>query len=170
MISTFRAAENINRKAYVLRKHCVKTLFKVLLQAGAAAFLCLLIAGEAPACGIIAAGREGTSSGAQTVTAVKNTAAKSTAVKNTAVKNSAAKNPAVRNTAANNTAAKNTAASEEPKTLYVSASGKGYYNTIQAAVDAADPGDTIVILPGTYEEAVDCKDKNIHIRGKSRDD
>lgn len=170
MISTFRAAEKKHRKAFVLRKHCVKTLFKVLLQAGAAAFLCLLIAGEAPACGIIAAGREGTSSGAQTVTAVKNTAAKSTAVKNTAVKNTAAKNPAVRNTAANNTAAKNTAASEEPKTLYVSASGKGYYNTIQAAVDAADPGDTIVILPGTYEEAVDCKDKNIHIRGISRDD
>ena len=37
-------------------------------------------------------------------------------------------------------------------------------------MDAADSGDTIVILPGTYEEAVDCKDKNIHIRGKSRDD
>ena len=45
----------------------------------------------------------------------------------------------------------------------------GEYDTIQAAVTAASPGDLIVISPGTYAEAVDVTTDNLTIRGLDRD-
>ena len=43
------------------------------------------------------------------------------------------------------------------------------YGTIQAAVDAADEGDLILISPGTYTEAVDVVTPDLTIRGLDRD-
>jgi hypothetical protein len=43
-----------------------------------------------------------------------------------------------------------------------------HYNTIQAAVDAAKPGDWILIDSGTYNEAVAVKTAQLHIRGMDR--
>ncbi len=40
--------------------------------------------------------------------------------------------------------------------------------TIQAAVDAAEPGDLILIQPGTYNEAVTVETENLTIRGVDR--
>ena len=58
-------------------------------------------------------------------------------------------------------------------TLYVAPSGSGGgscstpdYNTIQAAVTAASPGDTIVVCPGTYSEQVTI-DKGVTIRSET---
>lgn len=45
----------------------------------------------------------------------------------------------------------------------------GEYDTIQAAVDAAEEGDLILIAPGTYREAVDVTTDNLTIRGLDRD-
>ena len=42
------------------------------------------------------------------------------------------------------------------------------YATIQAAVDAAAPGDLILISPGTYNEAVNVETDNLTIRGLDR--
>ena len=42
--------------------------------------------------------------------------------------------------------------------------------TIQEAVDAAAPGDLILIAPGTYEEAVDVETENLTIRGLDRNE
>lgn len=58
---------------------------------------------------------------------------------------------------------------ETKKILYVGAGQE--YTTIQAAVNAANDGDTIFIFPGTYTEAVDCASRNKFIRivGFSRD-
>src|SRR4051812_36308994 len=39
------------------------------------------------------------------------------------------------------------------------------YSTIQAAVDAAKPGDTVLIAPGTYHEQVNVTKDNITIKG-----
>ncbi len=44
------------------------------------------------------------------------------------------------------------------------------YATIQAAVDAAQPGDLILIAPGVYKEAVDVSTDNLTIRGLDRND
>lgn len=48
--------------------------------------------------------------------------------------------------------------------------GDGYpYATIKDACDAAHDGDTIYIMPGTYKESVICYDKEVRIKGYSRD-
>ena len=50
-----------------------------------------------------------------------------------------------------------------PQTLNVGADKK--FTTIQAAVDFAKDGDTILISSGTYHEAVDAKTKLLHFKG-----
>ena len=49
--------------------------------------------------------------------------------------------------------------------IIVDANGNGDYTTIQAAVDAASDYDEILVMPGTYEEAVTVSNKYIYIRG-----
>jgi Right handed beta helix region len=44
------------------------------------------------------------------------------------------------------------------------------YDTIQAAVDTAEPGDLILVGPGTYEEAVNVETDELTIRGLNRND
>src|SRR3954454_15357428 len=45
---------------------------------------------------------------------------------------------------------------------------KGTYKTIQSAVNAAHPGDLILIAPGDYKETVLIRKANLHLRGMSR--
>ena len=44
----------------------------------------------------------------------------------------------------------------------------GEYPTIQAAVDAADPGDLVLVDRGVYREAVDVRTPGLTIRGVAR--
>jgi Periplasmic copper-binding protein (NosD) len=44
----------------------------------------------------------------------------------------------------------------------------GTYKTIQSAVNAAHPGDWILIAPGDYKETVRIRKNNLHLRGMSR--
>lgn len=46
----------------------------------------------------------------------------------------------------------------------------GDYPTIQEAIDAAEDGDTIVVEPGTYQENIDFKGKNITLRSTDPED
>ncbi|MGH9114124.1 MAG: right-handed parallel beta-helix repeat-containing protein, partial [Acidimicrobiales bacterium] len=46
----------------------------------------------------------------------------------------------------------------------------GDHDTIQAAVDAAEPGDLILVEPGTYEEAVTVETDELTIRGTDRNE
>ena len=52
------------------------------------------------------------------------------------------------------------------KILYVGGSGPDNYTSIQAAIDDAENGDTIVVLKGVYEEDV-MVNKNVDIKGKN---
>ncbi len=54
------------------------------------------------------------------------------------------------------------------KTLFVGGSGPGNYTTIQGAVNVANPGDTIFVYSGTYQEQV-LVDKPLSLVGWSRD-
>ncbi len=56
------------------------------------------------------------------------------------------------------------ASSNRPRTLTVDDDGPAQYSTIQDAVNAANPGDTIKVAPGTYDEAVTV-DKKVSIVG-----
>jgi hypothetical protein len=53
------------------------------------------------------------------------------------------------------------------QTLIVDASGSGNYNTIQDAVNAAIPGDTIEVMNGVYSEKVVISTNNLIIHGQS---
>jgi len=61
-----------------------------------------------------------------------------------------------------------------PETTEAAAGGTlavpGDFDTIQAAVDAAVPGDLILIAPGTYREAVNVETDNLTIRGVDRNE
>lgn len=57
-----------------------------------------------------------------------------------------------------------TAPADGPATLAV----PGDFATIQAAVDAATPGDLVLISPGTYNEAVNVTTDNLTLRGLDR--
>ncbi len=54
----------------------------------------------------------------------------------------------------------------EPRTLLVPEN----FSTIQAAVDAAKPGDLVLISPGVYEESVKVDQEQIVIRGLDRNE
>lgn len=55
------------------------------------------------------------------------------------------------------------------RTLTVSKNGGGDYKKIQSAVKKAKSGDTIIIYPGIYKEAVKIKGKTINLIGTDRD-
>jgi nitrous oxidase accessory protein NosD len=53
--------------------------------------------------------------------------------------------------------------------LYVGGSGPGNYTTIQSAINAANPGDTVFVYSGTYYEYFIKIPKKIHLIGEDRD-
>lgn len=63
-------------------------------------------------------------------------------------------------------AAGDEAAENEGATLHV----PDDHDTIQAAVDAAAPGDLILVAPGTYTEAVNVETDDLTIRGLDRNE
>ncbi len=52
--------------------------------------------------------------------------------------------------------------------LYVGGSGPGNYTTIQGALDAADPGDTVYVYAGTYDEHLEIH-TTLSLLGQDRD-
>ena len=55
----------------------------------------------------------------------------------------------------------------EPPELVVDQTDRGHYTTITDAINAANPGDRVVVLPGTYEESI-VIDKPLEIIGMGR--
>ncbi|MCK4443848.1 MAG: hypothetical protein KAW09_04850, partial [Thermoplasmata archaeon] len=53
-------------------------------------------------------------------------------------------------------------------TLYVGGVGPGNYTTIQGAIDAAIPGDTVFVYDGTYNENL-VIDRTLSLIGENRD-
>lgn len=53
--------------------------------------------------------------------------------------------------------------------LYVGGTGGGNYTTIQSAINAANPGDTIFVYSGTYYENVVVNNKSINLVGENKD-
>jgi parallel beta-helix repeat protein len=53
-------------------------------------------------------------------------------------------------------------------TLYVGGSGPGNYSTIQGAIDAATPGDTVFVYHGMYQEDVVIDKDNIRLIGENK--
>ncbi len=59
----------------------------------------------------------------------------------------------------------NMALNKNGRDLYVSASGNTQYKTIQQAIDAAKPGDTVHIREGTYSEQIILKNSGVAFEG-----
>ena len=58
----------------------------------------------------------------------------------------------------------------EATTIYVDKAGGAHYTSIQAAVDNANDGDTIIVANGTYYESVTIYKNNITLIGNSSAD
>jgi hypothetical protein len=64
---------------------------------------------------------------------------------------------------------KKTSQIKTANTYIVSQDGLGDFTTIQAGVDAAQSGDTLLICPGTYDEIVTVTDKELNLTGTSKE-
>ena len=58
----------------------------------------------------------------------------------------------------------------EASIIYVELGGGAQYTSIQKAVDNANPGDTIIVANGTYNESVTINKDNINLIGNSTTD
>ncbi|MHC4316845.1 MAG: hypothetical protein ACYSW3_30765 [Planctomycetota bacterium] len=56
------------------------------------------------------------------------------------------------------------------KTIYVDDDGPSDFNTIQAAMDDSNDGDTIIVQPGLYLEVVRFNGKNVTVRSTNPGD
>jgi len=56
----------------------------------------------------------------------------------------------------------------EPKTWFVDDDGPADFNKIQEAVNAANPGDTIIVKAGTYIENVNVNKEYLTINSEAR--
>jgi hypothetical protein len=65
-------------------------------------------------------------------------------------------------------ASASTASAATTRVVSTSKTGKNIYSTIQGAVNAANPGDWVLIEPGKYNESVLVETPGLHIRGLNR--